>query len=310
MKIAYGISVYKDPCHLKRLVEALDYTDVQFFIHVDKKVDINSFKQEVGNKLNVIWIKERLNVQWGGWNQVRYQLLFLQEAFKKNKEIERLFIITGQDYPLWSNNKICKECENSPNKIWMIGQNLTQMEGFSHMKKFLKIPHLWRDVNFRSNRLRRYITGGQRILFLLLFPNTRHDYLIISGKKWDIWQSSGYFSCNREVGHYILDVLKKEKKIKKYFKLSFVPEELVIPTIIFNSIYQSQAKINSDKNYKGLATLAALHKFVYAKSIKVFTVEDYNELKSSNKMFVRKVETGISDSLIDRIENDRKSFGI
>ncbi|MEE1093176.1 MAG: beta-1,6-N-acetylglucosaminyltransferase, partial [Prevotella sp.] len=285
-----------------------DCADVQFFIHVDKKVDINSFKKEVGKKSNVIWIKERLNVQWGGWNQVRYQMLFLQEAFEKNIEIERLFIITGQDYPLWSNRDIAEACGNSPNKVWMIGQNLTQIEGFSYMKKFLRIPHLWRDVDFKSNRLRRYITGLQRALFLLICPNVRCDYLVVSGKIWDIWQSSGYFSCNKEVGLYILNVLRKEKKIVGYFKYSFVPEEMVIPTIIFNSVYQCEAQIVSDNKYRGLSTLAALHKFIYTKSIKVFAVEDYKELKKSNKMFIRKVETGISDSLVDRIENDRKCF--
>lgn len=309
MKIAYGISVYKDPSHLKRLINALNTTDVVFYIHVDKKVDIVPFIEKIGDMPNVVWIEERYNVQWGGWNQVRYQLLFLQEAFENNTDIERIFIITGQDYPLWSNSRIKKECADYPNRIWMIGQNLTKLEGFSYMKQFLRVPHLFRDVDFKSNGVRRLVTALQRKLFLRFFPTFRDEYLVVEGKRWDIYQASGYFSCPRDAGLYVLNVFRQETAFVKYFKYSFVPEELAVPTIVFNSVYASYAQKNNDVQYRGLSTLAALHEFVYSKAIKIFTIDDYEDLKKSGKMFCRKVETNISDSLVDRIENDRKLLG-
>ena len=46
MRIAYLISAYKDPIHLKRLISALSHgveDTVSFFINIDAKVDIRPF---------------------------------------------------------------------------------------------------------------------------------------------------------------------------------------------------------------------------------------------------------------------------
>lgn len=188
----------------------------------------------------------------------------------------------------------------------MRGINLTQLSSPSHMKRFLSVPHYFRDVDFHSGKLRHYITGGQRELFLKLFPFIRKDYIIVNGRKWDIWQSSGYFSCNREVAQYIVDTMEKNPQIERYFRKTFVPEEITIPTIIFNSKYRNDAEIFPGKQYEGLSTLASLHKFHYSKAIKVYKDEDYDYLMASGKMFCRKVETGSSNILMDKIDTYRK----
>ncbi len=43
MKIAYLISVYKDPTQFKRMVRILDNGHTHFFIHVDAKVGQEAF---------------------------------------------------------------------------------------------------------------------------------------------------------------------------------------------------------------------------------------------------------------------------
>jgi len=305
MKIAYGISVYKDPVHLARLVRTLFTKNTYFFIHVDSKVDATPFEDALRNIPSVRFVKERYNIFWGGWNQVKYQLLFLKEMLNSPEHISRLFVITGQDYPLWSNQRIFFESQNYPKKIWMKGLNLTKLKGFSHMKRFLSIPHYFRDTDFHNDTIRHYITGIQRELFLRLLPNVRKPYVYIDGIICDIWQSSGYFSCNREVAMYILSVFKRNPKMVNYFKHSFVPEEIAIPTIIFNSKYKDNAMVSAKSEYEGLSSLATLHQFFYYKEIKTYTYRDYNELISSDKMFCRKVVTGLSDSLMDMIDEFR-----
>ena len=306
MEIAFGISVYKDAHHLKRLIDALQGEDRHFFIHIDEKSDITPFINELHSYRNCEILPTRYSVQWGGWNQVRYQLLFLKEMLIHPTKIDRVFIITGQDYPLWSNQQIKQVSAEQPDKIWMRGVNLTKMPMESHMKRFLRIPHYFRDVNFHSQKLRHYITGGQRELFLRLLPRIRKDYLVIDGNKWDIWQSSGYFSCNREVAEYIINTIEKYPQIESYFKHSFVPEEITIPTIIFNSPYKDYAEVFPRPNYEGLSTLATLHEFYYSGAIKVYKEEDFERLLSSGKMFCRKVETRESDKLIELIDNYRE----
>lgn len=302
MNIAYGISAYKDPTQLRRLVGALQGEHTYFFIHIDKKTDVSPFRQALADIPRCEILSERYRIYWGGWNQVLYQMLFLKKMINHSDNIERLFIITGQDYPIWSNKEIMKKCHENPSKIWMKGLNLTKMEGSSHMKRFLSIPHYWRDAHFHCNTLRHYITGIQRELFLKLMPFLRKPYITVKGKQWDIWQSSGYFSCNREVASYILKTIEQEKGMVRYFKHSFVPEEITIPTIIFNSIYKEYAEVFPNPQYEGLSTLAALHCFYYSQSIKIYKEEDFEELIKSSKMFCRKVVTGESDVLLQKID--------
>ena len=59
MKIAYLISVYKDPPHLRRLIKRLLDNNSYFFIHVDLNVDIKPFQNALDEVKNVgIVVKE------------------------------------------------------------------------------------------------------------------------------------------------------------------------------------------------------------------------------------------------------------
>ena len=67
MKIAYLISAYKDPIHLRRLISALSHgveDTVSFFIHIDAKVNISPFIDKCIGK-NVFFTDNRYWVQWG-----------------------------------------------------------------------------------------------------------------------------------------------------------------------------------------------------------------------------------------------------
>lgn len=75
MKIAYLISVYKDPQQFVRMLKALRGKETYFFIHVDAKVDDKIFIDNLPIDLlpYVIFTSKRYYIQWGGFNQVLYQ---------------------------------------------------------------------------------------------------------------------------------------------------------------------------------------------------------------------------------------------
>ena len=90
----------------------------------------------------------------------------------------------------------------------------------------------------------------------------------------------------------------------KYFRFSFVPEEMVIPTIIFNSPYKANATIYKKGVYDGLKSLSAVTYFNYNKEIQVFSEKDYEELKESDKMFARKFASDISETLLNKLDKE------
>lgn len=304
MKIAYCISAYKDVEHLGRLIGALEGDDTCFIVHVDKRVkNIEPFRKIVANHSNAWLTSERYFVQWGSWAQVRYQHLFLKEAVTACAD--RIFIISGQDYPLWSNDRIRRFCRDNAERAFVTGLNLTTLsQPHPPMRRYLELYHPLRDVHINYRLTYRIVTATARMVLNRLGIR-RHPYILIDNNKWDIWQASGYLSVNRRQAEYILQWLN-DKRIASYFHHCFVPEEITIPTIIFNSPWRDEAHVFEHQAYHGIATLAALHYFHYSGSIKQFTADDYDELIASDRMFCRKVVTGASDGLVALIDEKRK----
>lgn len=119
MKIAYLISAYKDPIQLNRLIKRLNGKGIYFYIHIDKNADINIFRKTLDGLVNVFFTNKRFKVSWGGWSQVLYQKELIKSALSSNLKFNRLFLISGQDYPIKSNEYIKKELRTFPNRIYM-----------------------------------------------------------------------------------------------------------------------------------------------------------------------------------------------
>lgn len=67
-KIAFLISAYTEPESLKRLISALSNMPADFYVHIDKKVDIGPFKEGLSDRKNVFFLPEerRVKIYWGG----------------------------------------------------------------------------------------------------------------------------------------------------------------------------------------------------------------------------------------------------
>lgn len=310
MRIAYLISAYKDPQHLKRLIRALSIgveNQVKFFIHVDAKVDIAPFKKYCDYSRNIEFLDKRYLVQWGGDSQVLYQFELFKTALEdeaRTGQYDRFVLMTAQDYPLMSNADMVRMYEQDRNKLYMRGldKTLYHKESYGQFTKY----HFLRDTKFRNPKLKQFFSFTSRMLFTIL-PIRKPPYIKNDdGTRWNIWQSSSYMSLTHECVEYICNMMEKNKRIGHYFKYSFVPEEKLIPTIIFNSPFKLYAEVSRYKEYRGLISLSALEEFVYDKFIKVYTADDYDSLINSGKMFCRKVETGVSDKLMDMLDEHNK----
>lgn len=162
MKIAYLISAYKDPNQLGRMIRAL-YVEgsTRFFIHVDVKSSVGSFEQSVNPEYRpyVEFTKKRYWVQWGGYNQVRYQQALLQSCIESGVDFDRVFILTAQDYPLWSNEKIVRELESHPAKEYIRGLDVSNLSMPKYHEKIV-LYHFFRDMYHVPYKLKKIFSGG------------------------------------------------------------------------------------------------------------------------------------------------------
>jgi hypothetical protein len=115
MKIAYLIIAHKDPRHLARLVNALITSEAYVYIHLNKKVDSEPFERLIQNE-QVTFIEERYAVYWGGFSMVKAKMALLKEIIGSGIEFDRVFFLSGQDYPIYSNKRISKYLEKYPQR--------------------------------------------------------------------------------------------------------------------------------------------------------------------------------------------------
>lgn len=104
MLINYLLLIHKKPKQFKRLVCALQDCDSRFFVHIDKKCDINEFRKEVHENGNLFYVanENRQEGRWGSLSLVEAALSTMRLAMDKGGE-GHFILLSGQDYPLRSN---------------------------------------------------------------------------------------------------------------------------------------------------------------------------------------------------------------
>lgn len=298
MNIAYLISAHTDAPQLKRLIEAL-HPDAEYFVHIDLKSDISQFTQLILSE-NIHFIKERSDVRWGTLIEVEYQMALIRAAVQYPRHFDRIFFLSGMDYPLWSNEHITRWLEEQGDREILQG------------------------INMNTD----YIVGGQREIYTLsrplfhCFNNKWNQKLSILCRKvlaalghrkpmslnvgyetWNLYKGSAWWCISQELAQYVLDCYDKKPEIRRYFRDSFGQAETLIQTIAFNSPEWARRCILTRGEYPGLAALTPLHFIIYEPVIKVMDASDYDQLMASGRMFTRKLRSGVSDTLIEKLRN-------
>lgn len=297
MRIAFLIAAHTDPDHLERLINVLFVDGItDFFIHIDKKSDITKFKH-LENFNGIKLSDKRIYTTWAGSSQCRYQISLVDEVYKTGKVYDRVFFLSGQDYPIISIKEIIKSLEKNHDKEYICGLNITRQKS-PHLKKInqyhffrnLKAPYLLRRILIRISR---DIMG--------LFPK-RNPFFIHKNVRHDIYYGSSWFCLTWDCFKYIKTQLE-DGEIFKFFKYAYAPDEMMIHTIVFNSAFKKNAFEILDIK-ASLPDLTPLHYIEYPpEGIKIFDEKDYETLISSRKWFFRKAITGHSDKLIEKINN-------
>lgn len=302
MKIVYLICAHTDSVHINRLINALSHNkNTGFVVHLDKKsaIEIENIKKP-SNAAELIVLKS-INVNWGGYSQCEAIIQLINAAMSSYIKYDRFVYISGQDYPLWSNERIQSFFQINKDKEYIMALNLSELKSPRKMPERIKAYHFFRDCNITYPPIKRLICGGFRRLSRLFFFANRNHFCGLP-----IYEGSSWWALSRECLLYVLDYYKSEGiKIKQYFKYTFAPDEMMIHTLVFNSPYRNKAILYDKCIYPGLVGLTPLHYIEYSGAIAIFTEKDKDKLITSDKMFCRKVKTEVSDKLMDIIDNYR-----
>lgn len=308
MKIAYIILAHIDPQHIARLANKITKnTSNKAFIHVDKKYDIEPFRLQCNliNNSSIIFIKNRVNVNWAGFSSVKSTVNCFDEIIKTNEKFDRYIILQGLDYPIKNNNEIEKFFIDNPNKEYICAINETHSKNFSDIHKY-RFFWCWD----KKNIFQKFLNNIDILLFHLKLPIwVKKPYIKLKDNKtYEIYRGWAHFAITEEAVKYILNFYKSNTKFNNYFKSVYASDESYFHTILYNDEYfkdklpENCPIKQSDRSNEKLLNVTY---FEYpSEGVRVFKDKsEYKFLSNTKYLYFRKANTIESKDLLDYIDN-------
>lgn len=199
MTVAYIISAYKLPHQLIRLVSRLQHPERSFYIHIDANAPPDVFA-EAARALAAhanVHLLDRHACAWGDFGHVRATLKGLDALAASAQDAEYVVLLTGQDYPIKSNETM---------EAMLAGSR-----GCSYM-------------NFRPLPVQGLERGGYERLPEPELPYGLRPFF-----------GSGYWTLHREVVGYVRGFLQGHPAYVPYFERVRIPDEMFFQSILLNS---------------------------------------------------------------------------
>ncbi len=296
MKIAYIILVHKNPEQLMRLVSRLNSSEASFFIHIDKKTK-NEVYQQFVNGLdhlpNVYFLKRYLS-RWGEFGLVRATLEGIGEVLRRQPSAGYVALLTGQDYPIKTNDYISTFLERSAGRSYL---------------DLHPVP--CRDWPEAATRLRSWHVRMLGKPFLL--PRRNAGLVILrTPRKWPIhvlsycmpkkrrplrgytpYTGSAQWVMSKACAQYVDEFVKREVSFVRYFKYVCCPDELFFQIVLGNS---ELAESNAGHNLHHTDwCMGGAHPAV-------MTVDDLAALVGSPALYARKFDPDVDETIYRLID--------
>jgi len=289
VKKAYIILAHKNPDQLERLIDRLDDGLSSFFIHIDKSSFMNK-GTAIYTKNENIELVPGVVTAWGSFGLVEATLNAMATVRKRSDDFERIILLSGQDYPIKSNDYINEFFSSSEYSVFMDSFLLPNYEkwdldggiyrvnkyffGFSFFNKYAA-----KTINFLSS----YIALLRRVIQ----NEMQHFY----GSQW--WTMDMYTLS------YVLDYVLNNPGYSKFHKYTFAPDELFFQTILLNSKDEKLSKsiLNDNKMFMKWANSSSA-------SPEILRKNDFDEILKSSALFARKFDNNIDLSILKLIDKE------
>ena len=279
MRIANIIIFHKNSASVDRLIKAVSHPDVDSYLHLDKKVNIEPFLH-LGKMPNTYFVENRITARWAGYSQVEAIINSLDEIIKSKKPYDFVNLLSGQDYPIKPVSHILDVLSANLGKSFMISE--TPPSEWWNVAETRFTKYHFSDYGFKGRyRLADLISA---VLPERKFPLPFQLY----GGPY-----AAYWILSMEAATFLHSILNKKDKIYWFLKHTWAPDEFIINTILMNSPFKDTIV---SENY---------HYFSWKPgevSPSILTVHDFATLQQSDKFFARKFDPGIDEKVLDLID--------
>ncbi|CAM4238744.1 Core-2/I-Branching enzyme [Pedobacter westerhofensis] len=283
MRVAHLILTYTNPRQTERMIRQLAHENFDFYIHVDKKFDINPhlFMEALPN---VYFINNRVDVKWAGYSTVVATFECIKEIVATGIEYDFINFLSGQDYPIKSADQINSFFEENRGKEFLSYRDIKNewKEGLLRMEKYYLSGYEFRGKTRLENLINKVMPKRK-------LPNNLHPY----GK-------SMFWMLSPATAMYVVNTVENDKKLKDFFWLCWASDEFVFQTILLNSPIKDKI-INDNFRYIDWSAGGA--------NPKVLNESDAEKISASKDLFARKFDMVNSPGILDYIDKHLLTHG-
>lgn len=282
-KHAYLIIAHKNDLLFKTLIKMLDDERNDIFVHMDVKN--KNYRCEDISSLVVhskVYHCNRIDVTWGGYSQIKTELLLLKEATKIGK-YKYYHLLSGQDLPIKTQDEIHKFFDENSGKEFVAFSS----EDFKYRYRINRYYFFQEMIGRKSNNvLLNKLNGLSFKVQDKIKINRNFNLNSRAGSNW--------FSITDDLARY---VIRSEKWIKKTFKYTLCCDEVFLQTLIINSDFKNKVYHSGGENCNSNMRLIDWNRG----NPYVFRTSDFYEIVNSNNLFCRKFDEDIDNDIVKKI---------
>ncbi len=248
MTISYIILAYNHPLQLKRLVERLQTDETFFYIHIDRKSDINQFISVLPETGNISYIpkEERVDCHWGDLSLVEAVLVSCRKVLQYGHG-GYVVLLSGQDYPIRGNQYINDFLNDNKGLDFLSIYPVPDKKKSSENGGEERFENYTFDCqNSKNSRMKAKIRplsfnvktlGG--FVRLAIY---RRDLLPLAVKDWFVPRhypnclakvfNEMWFVLQFDTVEYIVRFWESHPEIKEYYTYTHIPDETAFGSIL------------------------------------------------------------------------------
>jgi hypothetical protein len=261
--------------------------------HVSTKCEPEYYEKlyaALGDRENCFFSK-RVNVIWGEFSLVQAALNAIDTLIEKNVNFDFAFLLSGQDYPIKSQNQIVHILSENREKQYMEFIPFSELNDLSH---WIETYHFWAGKHrfqYPHQKTGNAISAIYNLFFSLFLPKNRKFPQGLTPYKGSTW-----WTLTRDCVEFLHqhNHSPNGKKILNFFKNTFHPAESYIQTILMNSKYRD-CIVNNDLRFILWPQIDDGHP-------KILTITDFNDMVSSDRLFARKFNSQIDSKVLDLLD--------
>ncbi|MDD3267269.1 MAG: beta-1,6-N-acetylglucosaminyltransferase [Burkholderiales bacterium] len=271
--IAYLILTHRYPNQFKRLFNAIYHPDNFYLVHIDSKSshELHDEIKEFLMKYNNAQILVSENTLWGGYSLVNAELRGIKHLLNQNKDWKFFINLSGQDFPLKSQEYIHNFLLN-------------------HIDTdFLKVMN---QKEFRADtmhRIENYVTevDDEIISEPVVKRQFLNDVIPYIGNQWMI--------LSRKFCEFITYSPEVER-FKQFYEHTLIADEGFFQTVIMNTTYKSTI-VNNDKRAIDWIPMGTIKL-----RPRDFTIKDEAFLIGTDNLFARKFDETLDMNILDVLD--------